>query len=327
MNQRSNRPRRQAFTLVELLVVIAIIAILVSILLPAVNAAREAARRIQCVNNLRQISLAMINHESVHEHFPGGGDTPWPNLQDYLNGNNPFPAESNGMGWGYQVLPYIEELGIHAITTQAQIETTFVPMYFCPSRREGSKQDNRVLMDYASVTPRGIRINGANRTQYDFNSTDSYWQERSNGTWRVLPGKKYYGVIVRSRYDKNSGQIYKDNSPPCQTNHIKDGLSKTIMVTEARKKPSRYAIGDWHDDRGWTDGWDPDTVRSTGYPIGQDSDSVGDVGYHIGSAHASGCNAANADNSVWHVPYDIDREVLDARGDRRDGLALTDAIE
>src|ERR1700712_2295589 len=94
---------RRAFTLVELLVVIAIIGVLVALLLPAIQAAREAARRSQCKNNLKQIGLALHNFESARRSFPPGfTSTPK---------NNVVNAEGTGPGWGWgaHILPYLEE--------------------------------------------------------------------------------------------------------------------------------------------------------------------------------------------------------------------------
>jgi prepilin-type N-terminal cleavage/methylation domain-containing protein len=103
---RSNRGRRAGFTLVELLVVIAIIGILVALLLPAIQAAREAARRSQCSNNLKQLSVAMQNHHDVHEFFPPGNTALTSHKSD---------AHKNGqwydgmMAWSVPILPFIEQ--------------------------------------------------------------------------------------------------------------------------------------------------------------------------------------------------------------------------
>src|SRR5664280_2834655 len=106
--QRHHRPA--AFTLVELLVVITIIGILISLLLPAVQAAREAARRLQCQNNLKQIGLALLSYESSNDMFPPGG----------LAGS----GSTNGYSWWVRILPYVEQGNIFS---QLNWQTGWLP--------------------------------------------------------------------------------------------------------------------------------------------------------------------------------------------------------
>lgn len=146
---------RTGFTLVELLVVIAIIGILIGMLLPAVQAVRESARRTQCSNNVRQIALAFHMHESAHQFFPSGG---W----DWFRPPNDGIGEEQHAGWGYQILPYIEAQNVYDAEPLVSIASPN-PIFFCPSRREAQTavgEDNyfprfrvdevtRALCDYA----------------------------------------------------------------------------------------------------------------------------------------------------------------------------------
>src|SRR5437762_2822289 len=129
------RPLRKGFTLIELLVVIAIIAILIGLLLPAVQQVREAASRAQCQNNLKQIGLALHNHASAYKYFPTSG------AQSAAFGVTGVGFET--MGWGYQILPFIEQnnlykvgkesgpWGWNAAIGKSMVEVP-VPTYLCP---------------------------------------------------------------------------------------------------------------------------------------------------------------------------------------------------
>jgi prepilin-type N-terminal cleavage/methylation domain-containing protein len=122
------RRRRGGFTLVELLVVMAIISLLIGLLMPAVQQAREAASRISCANNLKQITLAMHQYELNNEQLP------------------PRCIGNNGASWAVVILPYIEQnnlfntwnLSLSYYQQNDVARLTSVPIYFCPSRRSAS---------------------------------------------------------------------------------------------------------------------------------------------------------------------------------------------
>ena len=156
--RRRSNAHGGGFTLVELLVVIAIIGVLVALLLPAVQAAREASRRMSCSNQMRQMSLAMQNHVSSKNSFPSGGIDPWPRIEDYASGGRAFAAPKQGLSWAYQILPYLEQNAVHNLVDTEELPRTYVGLYYCPSRRGPTQNPNdnsifggRWLMDYAAL--------------------------------------------------------------------------------------------------------------------------------------------------------------------------------
>lgn len=326
------RMKKKAFTLVELLVVIAIIAMLVTLLLPAVQSAREAARRIQCANHLKQVGLAILNHESALGMFPGGGDRPWPLLEENLvggvggAGGQFHGPEKNGFSWAFQVLPYLEENAVTNLQTTQDIAATIIPIYNCPSRREPSRTPGQnVMMDYASATPRGARRSGDEWVPFEPRNETSFWG--NNAPFTPPKNTQYWGIIVRANAWPPTTKESIGCSRPTTGGKISDGLSKTMLVGEKRLTVDAYKRGAWHDDRGWSDGWDPDTVRCTGFPLGPDlqneSDApqgIRDYGFHFGSAHREGIQSVFADGAVHRIGYDVDMQIFDNMGDRRDGL-------
>ena len=357
----ASKLRRSAFTLVELLVVIAIIGVLVALLLPAVQAAREAARRNQCKNNLKQVGLSVLNYESAVKHFPGGGSKFNPKLENYIVGGKPVGPEKMGLGWQYQILPYLEQGPLFGLNTMAQLQASVVPGYFCPSRRAPTTVTDVVdsayrvtLTDYAAAVPCGYTdatqatkrwpINsgkpGAPTTAQDNrNLRRTYlWGGTALTDIAAVPDNKVYmGVIVRASYNvassNRTGTTFSramDVPDPCKMEQISDGTSNTFLAGDKFVRPDLYEGNSDSDDRGWADGWDADTMRSTGFPPLQDTLSgttgvyeplfgvMADV-VNFGSAHAAGFNAVFTDGSVHTIPYEIDILLFDRLGDRQDG--------
>ena len=232
---QTNRYRRSiAFTLVELLVVIAIIGILVALLLPAVQMARESARQLKCKNHLKQIGLAILNHESAHRTFPTGGAWSFPRIEHFNTNGRPWGPPRTGMGWVYQILPYLEEHATYHIMSTDEMMMARVAVVFCPSRGGLRTTDNgRALNDYAAATPGYVR-----------NDHDEFWQTYEDSRWTIPYDVDWNGVIVRSSWDiKADPPQFSGSTPPVQVRHISDGTSKTFMVGEKRVAIFNYGGG------------------------------------------------------------------------------------
>jgi len=311
--------QRPGFTLVELLVVIAIIVLLMALLLPAVQKVREAANKMRCGNNLKQIGIAIHNFYNDYNRFPTGGSDWW--LGIYYVGTSPGQVPQQWVGWMYQILPYIEKdavantVDFNAAWTQpGPVTRTKIPLYFCPSRRAPlvGATYGRALNDYAAAIPGDT--NGLDPNS--LNDVTPFWN------WG-----DHDGIIERVAYDGVS--TFFDIK--IIFGSITDGSSNVIMVSEKWLEPQAYLTNSWNDDQGWCCGWDPDIMRMTKIPLHPDDNgpfprSNGlqewQQGFGFGSAHAGGVNVLFGDGSVRNANFDIDRNVWWLLGNRHDGQPI-----
>ena len=330
IGKRKNRTaKRNAFTLVELLVVIAIIGILISLLLPAVQAAREAARRMQCKNNLKQIALGFMTHQDAVGHYPTGGwGCRWIGDADRGTGKDQ-PG-----GWVFNVLPYIEMQAIWELTAGGSpsvknekavtmVQTPIATMN-CPSRRAAKAypgDPNGFLWAYNMGT-----TNQAARSDYAACAGTRY---------RGIDGSAYptsLGMADSGFFKKWADPDALECNGICyqrsqvSVNDVSDGTSNTYMVGEKYINPDYYETGeDKSDNESMYIGDDRDILCNTRYKDGRNDRPMMDTpGFVVdntcfGSAHAGGWNVAFCDGSVRTMAYDLDPQLHGDLGNRADG--------
>jgi prepilin-type N-terminal cleavage/methylation domain-containing protein len=289
---------RQAFTLVELLVVVAIIAILMALLVPAVQKVREAANRTTCSNNLKQMGLAVNGHIAEYKFFPSGGG-PWATPRT-INDGTPANFRSQVWGWGYQILPYCEQKDLWANTNDTAVFGTVVPLLSCPSGR----------------APTLVVYNGGPRFMSDYVASGGVFMHpyvttvNTAGSGSPPNGNTFDGAFLPSN---------NQFSPPHRGRRladITDGTSSTILLGEkyvAKSQIDGENTCDQND--GWIDGWDNDMMASAysynasnlGILVPQRSNATeiaGQCGGLFGSFHASAM-VVFVDGSVHTIDFAI----------------------
>jgi prepilin-type N-terminal cleavage/methylation domain-containing protein/prepilin-type processing-associated H-X9-DG protein len=285
---------RAGFTLIELLVVIAIIAILIALLVPAVQKVREAAARSQCENNMKQILVAAHMYHDQFKHFPA-------NSQDEGGWNWAYQQNRKSWSWLARLLPYLEQ---GALYTQANIDTnTFLQsqqylqiglsIFFCPSddARDHNPDPNRANLGQLAGSP----FTSAAMSNYK-GVTGDCW------CWGTYVNKcNYDGKCNGLNY--GDGVFYRDNSiQPTRINMITDGTSNTFFLGE--DIPSLDAHCSWPYANGTlgTCAIPPNVMAP---PAGNDIYQGWPWIYSFRSRHAHGLNFALADGSVRFIDQDI----------------------
>lgn len=306
----------KGFTLIELLVVIAIIAILVALLLPAVQQAREAARRSQCKNNLKQVGLALHNYHDVHNILPLGTFT----------NPDPYAANANdGWGWSVAILPYIEESALYnKLNPQGQFGVVTNNYAADSAPINGAEQ---VINTYRcpsstlpSVVPAGYLVDGT------VNSVDPEIVGYGLTDYKGCSGWYLDGLFMRhgdaivwgdgGGGTSNAAKRFRD---------ITDGLSNTLAVGES-SYPGRNAKSDWPT---WaaTGRSDEQLIFKTNNPINSGAPDPAKFWNVVDddcamSFHNGGAQFVFADGSVHFINENVDLQTYQNLGNRRDGQTL-----
>jgi len=340
---------RRGFTLVELLVVIAIIAVLIGLLLPAVQAARESSRRTHCANNVKQMATAALAHEQQQGFFPSGG---W-GYRWVGDADRGFGRNQPG-GWLYSCLPFLEQQTVWQLPrdgkateiTDSQkvgantLARTVLPTVHCPTRRTTRrypKPVNGVAVAY-NAADNSSSDNTVARADYAVNA--GHVKTVSGNTDHVdWPGPLASAIAkVDPRGDTT---LWVDTDPAQKAKQVemtgfayvgsevkaasvRDGLSNTYLLGERYVDESKRESGDsGNDNESWVQGTNNDMVR-TGYrqPCKDEVDSVPGNELAFGSSHHAAFAMAFGDGSVRWIEYAIEPTVHASLSHRKDGKVV-----
>jgi prepilin-type N-terminal cleavage/methylation domain-containing protein len=331
---------RRGFTLVELLVVIAIIGILIALLLPAIQAAREAARRMECQNHLKQLGLAMQNYTDSRKCYPSlGYGIPW----------GPHPARGLGLDQPgshfYVMLSFMEQKQLAKLGSGVspdsmsdpillngvkQVLETPLGVLFCPTRRAPAVSALNSIW-FIQQPWNSAQLAGIASNDYAANGGDvRMWNTGDPGTLPVPDGFDWgKGAEIAT------GIVYWHHQ--YKLREVTDGLSKTIMFGEKGCNPDSYHSGlDWGVDQGPYPGDERDPVRwcawsaydpnagdpNPNYMVPMRDRAGTDPSWQWGSSHGAVFNVVLCDGSVHGLNYNISELNMRRLCSRKDGSAL-----
>ena len=301
------KPRQNAFTLVELLVVIAIIGILIALLLPAVQAAREAARRMQCSNNLKQIGLAALNYESAFKTFP----IDMPHF-------NEAGAQLSGASWLARILPFLEQAplwdalnldgpaqegkGIFNAVNHATLRQQ-IGVYTCPSDAIARTEKTNVWRAVPANLPLAVTSYGGVMGPHDLGNSSIFGGEPDCHNYTIYGKRECMGMFWRHSFLR-----------PVKIASITDGTSKTLMVGEVRPDLDDFRV--WPIGNGsWAVAHAPINYRAP-EPVNA-WDWQNQSGFR--SAHPGGAGFVYADGHVSFLTDSIDTTIYRGLSTRAGG--------
>lgn len=304
---------RAGFTLIELLVVVAIIGVLVALLLPAVQQARESARRTQCRNNLKQVATAWMEHEEMVGHLPTGG---WGWL--WIGRPDGGFGRAQGGGWVYNILPFVDQdplwkMGGNTNENLTRVRTA-IGTFNCPTRRHGAYSCGASLAETGVPGTSGKMDYAANCGDQSLNEYFAGPPDLATGLTDNWSGWHNTATLTGVCFERSQVK-FKD---------ITDGASNTYMTGEKYLNPANYYNGaDGADNEAQYSGFNNDNYRTGASTPMQDTLGFGDT-FRFGSAHVSAFHMGLCDGSVRSITYNIDINVHRNLANRYDNNPIGD---
>ena len=316
-----NQPRRRGFTLVELLVVIAIIGVLMALLLPAMQSARESARRTSCANNLKQLYTACASHLLLLGHYPTGGWNAASTASPDLGADWRQPG-----GWAYTLLPFMEEKNTYNIVDPAERNRLPVPVFACPTRRASPIGPGGVIMtDYAgnrgtwASSPTTPLTTSTDRDTTFGAPTGVTIPLTQAGAATAANSLNTAQAMFATGSAATGGIIFIGSS--LLPARIRDGASNTYLFAEKYVPQSAYTTGTTGYENSAYAGDSADTLRG-GHrvPLSDATAWANTQKGAFGGPHSGIFNAAFCDGSVRPIDLGITAQthfLLSAREDRQ----------